>query len=177
MKKVFLSLSIIFVLCGCGSKTTYINGVCIDVCPSTGISYRTKEKVEKNEQVIIETTAQGFFKVSSERQYSVDFSALTSDDLEFYIKINTAHAVFDYKLNNVEKYGILHGVIENEFITNFYKVNHVFFISGDNFHGVEKTYNEISFNVVLKDDSKEINLFSNSLYSQLKGSMIVFSTF
>lgn len=176
MKKI-LSFLIAFVLTGCSSNVNYIEGKCVDTdigCPVTDIYYRTKEKVKKNEKVIIETKTNGYFKVSVERTYDIDFTELTTDDFDFYVKIDTEHEVYRYKLSNEEKTGIFYGT-QNETRTTWYTVKHEFVINSEYFANERKFANLVSFTIVISSSNEETLLLSSILYSQLIGETITFS--
>lgn len=176
MKKI-LSLVITFVLTGCTSNVKYIEGKCVDTdigCPVTDIYYRTKEKVKKDEEVIIETKTNGYFKVSVERTYDVDFTDLEPDEFDFYVKIDTEHEVYRYKLSNEEKTGIFYG-IQEEKRTTWYTLKHEFAINGKYFDNKQKFANLVSFTIVIFSSNEETILLSRVLYSKLIGDTITFS--
>lgn len=176
MKKIF-SLLVTFVLTGCGSNVNYIEGKCVDTdigCPVTDINYRTKEKVKIDEDVIIETKTIGYFKVSVEREYDIDFTDLTTNDFDFYVKISTENEVYSYKLSNEEKNGIFYG-IQKDTRTTGYTIKHDFVINGEYFNNGQKTANLVSFSIVIFSSNEETLLLSRILYSQLIGETIIFS--
>lgn len=174
MKKQRTLMILTILLTGCG-KGNLVKGVCLenDICPSPYIYYETLERIMMSERAMIETEIVGYLKDNNGMRFEV-LDDLTEEELDFYIKLDTAKNVYSYKLNEEEKLGIFYGEKVEE-RTEWFTVEHSFEIPGTDFDSKEKYDNKISFVAVLKSDDSEVRLIAKSFYSRLNLKTIIFS--